>query len=96
MTNADPNPQAERGNWQAARDEGARLIDAREYEGAIKTLQESILGDPSGESHALLGLAHYQREEYQDARRHYEAALKRAPANDDWRRMGAMARDDPV
>ncbi len=96
MTNGDPNPQTQTATWPGAREEGARLIDERKYEGAIKTLQEAILADPGGQSHALLGLAHYQREEYQDAARHYEAALEREPENADWRQMCANTKSNAV
>jgi hypothetical protein len=45
--------------WQAARDEGARLLDERDYERAVKSLLDAVAGDPGGDSHRLLGLAYF-------------------------------------
>ena len=38
--------------WQAVRDEGIRLLEAREFAGAIERLAKAASGDPSGESEA--------------------------------------------
>ena len=62
-------------DWQVARDKGARLLDEGDYEGAINKLQGAVAGDPGGKSHALLGLAHYQREEYAKAATHYDLIM---------------------
>ena len=83
-------------DWQAARDEGARRLENGDCPGAITVLAKAVAGDPSGESHSLLGLAHYRSEEYQEAAEHYEAALEREPANQDWRQMGSMAKSNTV
>ena len=96
MAKDDLNPQTQKATWQVVREEGARLIEKRDYEGAIKTLQESTPGDPSGESHALLGLAHFQREEYEAAATHYETALKREPENEEWHEMCVLTKSNAV
>jgi len=70
-----------------SRDEGLRCLEQRNYDDAVKALQEPALSDPSGESQALMGLAHYQREEYEQAAHYYEAALKLGPDRADWRDM---------
>ena len=77
----------EQSDWITSRDEGLRSLEQRNYDDAVKALQEPALTDPSGESQALLGLAHYQREEYEEAAHYYEAALKLGPDHADWRDM---------
>ncbi len=91
MTNGDRKPHVTTPSWQQAREEGARRIDARDYEGAVTILQRAIQGDPTGESHALLGLAQYHLEQYTQAAAHYESALEQEPDNDGWRRMRTYA-----
>ena len=92
MTSSGPGEFAENNAWQSARDFGARLIDERKYADAIPALRTAVAGDPGGESHALLGLAHYLNEEYALAVAHYEEAVVRQPGNDDWSRMHGLAR----
>ena len=53
----------------------------------MAALEKPILLDRSGESQALMGLACYQSEDYGEAARHYEAAIKLKSDNDDWRDM---------
>jgi tetratricopeptide (TPR) repeat protein len=77
----------EKQDWIISRDEGLRCLEQRNYDDAVKALQEPALTDPSGESQALMGLAHYQREEYEQAAHYYEAALKLSPDHADWRDM---------
>jgi len=77
----------EKPDWIISRDEGLRCLEQRNYDDAVKALQEPALTDPSGESQALMGLAHYQREEYEQAAHYYEAALKLSPDHADWRDM---------
>jgi tetratricopeptide (TPR) repeat protein len=82
--------------WISPRDEGVRFLEEGNYEGAVKALSGAILGDPSGESHALLGLAHFQLEEYASAATNYEAAIERGPDNHDWREMLAVAKANSI
>jgi len=91
MTSSGPGALAEGHTWQSARDFGARLIDERKYAAAIPALRTAVAGDPGGESHALLGLAHYLNEEYAPAVTQYEEAVRRQPGSDDWSRMHALA-----
>ncbi len=96
MTNGDLNPHVTPPTWQQAREEGARLVDARDFEGAVTILQQAIRGDPTGESHALRGLAQYHLERYAQSAAHYETALEREPDNTDWCRMRAYAASNAV
>ncbi len=78
-------------DWQAARTHGAKLCDEGDYDAAIEALRAAIQGDESGESHALLGLAHFQKEEYGLAAGRYSAALERNPDNGDWQDIQRLA-----
>jgi tetratricopeptide (TPR) repeat protein len=75
-----------------SRDEGLRCVEQRNYDDAVKALQQAALSDPSGESQALMGLAHYQREQYEQAAHYYDAALKLGPDRADWRDMLGKSR----
>ena len=79
-------------DWKQLRDEGVRFLDQRRYDLAKSALEKSVLSDPSGESQALLGLAHYHSEEYEKAAQCYEAALKVGPDREDWRDLLGQAR----
>src|SRR4030088_1010945 len=85
-------PEQEKPDLIVSRDEGLRCLEQRNYDGAVKALQEAALSDPSGESQALMGLAHYQRQEHERAAHYYEAALKLAPDQADWRDMLGKSR----
>lgn len=76
--------------------EGIRLLEQREYEDAIKVLKKEISDHPNGENNALLALAYFQREEYELAAKHYEAALNHDPINKDWREMMALAKANAI
>ena len=86
----------EQSGWITSRDEGLRSLEQRNYDDAIKALQEPALTDPSGESQALMGLARYQREEYEEAAQYYEAALKLGPDRADWRDMLEKSRVNAI
>ena len=78
--------------WENARDEGIRLIEQRDFAGAVTRLGEAASGDPSGESEALLGLAHYHAERYDDAAAHYAKALEADGDQADWSLMEALSK----
>ncbi len=80
---SDPNGNG----WEAARDEGIRLLEERNLAGAVKRLEEAASGDPSGESEALLGLAQFHSERYDEAARHYARALEADGDQVEWRHM---------
>jgi hypothetical protein len=86
--------------WQVARDEGARLLDQRNYVGAVEKLLVAVQGDPGGESHRLLGLAFFQQQMYADAEVHYSKSLAKDPDDKDTQEMhdasksNALARVD--
>ena len=85
---SDPNASG----WEAARDEGIRLLEERNFPGAAKRLDEAASGDPSGESEALLGLAQFHSERYDEAARHYAKALEADGDQAEWRQMRAICR----
>lgn len=80
----------------AARDEGICLIGEGDLAGAVKTLEEVAGGDPSGESYALLGLAHFRREAYGESATAYESALRADPAQSAWQRALERSRVNAV
>ncbi len=80
--------------WERAREEGTRLLDERDVLTAIDRLAEAAEGDPSGESHALLGLAYFHAERYGDAAESYSAALTVDPTRDAWRQMHARCQQN--
>ena len=65
--------------WMKDRDAGVGFLDERKYEDAVKALEAAIAGDTGGESHALLGLAHFQLGRYDLAATHYQISLDREP-----------------
>ena len=72
--------------WEAARDEGIRLLEERDFAGAAERL-DAASSDPSGESEGLLGLAHFHSERYDEAARHYAGALEADGDQPEWRHM---------
>ena len=72
------------------------LINQRSYAEAIPLLEAHLADHPEAEGHALLALAHFQREEYAVAATHYAAALTSAPDNADWRAMLAFSQTNAV
>jgi Animal haem peroxidase len=78
--------------WRAARDDGERLLDAGDLDAAIARLTIAASGDGSGESRALLGLAHFRAERYDAAATHYAAAIAADDGKPEWHRMEATAR----
>src|SRR5262249_18273364 len=79
-----------------ASEEGRRLLEQHNYVDAIDVLSRHLSVLPDGESHALLALAHFHREEYELAAKQYEAALACDPANQDWQEMLRLARGNAV
>ena len=71
--------------------EALRLLDRRQYHAAIAALQRLIEEDSSGTAHALLGVAHFQLEQYDRAADHYRSALARDPGHVYWKEMLARA-----
>lgn len=64
-----------------------QCIENRDYEGAIAILEKA--GNPplNGECLALLGLAYYQRQQYEEAAKRYFDALRQNATNQDWKDM---------
>ena len=77
--------------WKSERDAALRFLEQRNYPSAMAAFEQPILFDQTGESHALMGLACYQSENYEQAAHYYEAALKLSADHDDWRDMLAKS-----
>jgi tetratricopeptide (TPR) repeat protein len=82
--------------WQAARDEGARLLDERDYAGAVEQLLAAVQGDPGGDSHRLLGLAYFQQAKYLEAESHYAKSLEKDPHDKDTQEMHNLAKSNAL
>ncbi len=74
-------------DWTVERDEALRLLDQRDFVAAAGRLAAPAEADGTGQSNALLGLAHYQSEDYAAAAVQYDRALARDPQRADWRHM---------
>jgi hypothetical protein len=77
--------------WQAARDDGVRLLEAGDAPAAAERLAAAAPNDASGESEALLGIALFRSERYGDAAEHLERAVA-AKDDPEWRHALAAAR----
>ena len=71
--------------------EALEALDRREFEHALKLLEDDLAAQPEAELHALAGLANFQLERYEAAAQHYTAALQSDGAHSDWRAMLAVA-----
>ena len=76
--------------------EAERLIEARRYWEAIDLLSPQLPEDSEGRLHALVAVAHYGLEEYEESAANYELALERAPANGAWQEMLMQSRANAV
>ena len=66
-----------------------------ERRGAPHGLHDAAEGDPTGQTHALLGLAHFHSERYGDAADCYARALAVDGAQPEWESMLAACRGNP-
>ena len=76
--------------------EAERLIEARRYGEAIDLLSPQLPEDSEGRLHALVAVAHYGLEEYEESAANYELALERAPANGAWQEMLTQSRANSI
>lgn len=78
--------------------EATQAVASRDFPLAISALQKQLASAPGAapdaEVHALLALAHFQSQQYQDAATHYAAALELDPTHADWRDMLALAQNN--
>lgn len=79
------NPESE------AYSEAIHLLEQQQYKEAIEALTQVVEEDTSGTAHALIGVAHFQLEEYDRAAEHYQSALARDPNNAYWQEMLAQS-----
>ncbi|WP_164478264.1 peroxidase family protein [Mycolicibacterium stellerae] len=71
--------------------EALAALDRREFAQALKLLEDDLAVQPEAELHALAGLANFQLERYEEAARHYTAALQIDGAHSAWRSMLTVA-----
>jgi len=69
-----------------------QALEHRNYDKAIELLESEVNESPRSDSHALLALAYFQTQKYDEAARHYQAALDADPDNSDYKDMLALAR----
>ena len=72
--------------------EAIRLLDQQQYREAIEALKQVVEDDAGGTAHALIGVAHFQLEAYDEAAEDYRLALERDPDNAYWQEMLAQSR----
>ena len=74
-------------------DGALEALKRREYERALTLLEQELATRPDsdGKLHALAGLANFQLQRYDEAARHYTAALEAGGPRSDWREMLAVA-----
>ena len=84
------------GKESRSRSEAAQLIEERRYEEAISALSTMTSGDSDGETHAMIAVAHYNLQEYEEAAANYEFALERDPLNRAWQDMLTQSRANAV
>ena len=68
-------PEGGGGGWEVPKAEGIALLERGQSEDAVERLRDAASGDPTGETHALLALAHFHRERYSPAADCYTKAL---------------------
>ncbi|MBV9318760.1 MAG: tetratricopeptide repeat protein, partial [Mycobacterium sp.] len=77
-------------------DEALEALKRGEYERALALLEAELAVNPSGELHALAGLACFQLERYDAAAQHYEAAIQADSTRTDWHQMLALAQANAI
>jgi Animal haem peroxidase len=82
--------------WEVPKAEGIALLERGEFEDAVERLRAAARGDPTGETHALLGLALFHRERYRDAADCYAEALAADGDQPEWGSMLAACRANAV
>ena len=66
-------------------------LDKGDYETAIELLEAELKTSPGTETHALLGLAYFQQQQYGLSSQQYAAAVEGNPENQDYQEMFALA-----
>lgn len=73
-----------------------QLIAQQEFNAAIEALVAHVDGRQDVESHALLGMAYFQSQQYAEAEKAYGLALQQDPANADLQAMHQQARENTL
>lgn len=74
--------------------QAVELILERQFDEAITNLQAIGQLDGTGETEALLGLAHFHSSRYTESREQYEEATRKSSASRSWIRMRELARSN--
>ena len=77
-------------------EDAARLIEERRFHDALGLLSAHLDADSDGETHALAGAAHYGLQEYGEAARNYQRAVKLDPNRRTWQDMLTQSRANAV
>ena len=78
-------------------EDAAQLIGERRFRDALGLLRAHLDADSNGETHALVGAAHYGLQEYVEAAENYERALKLDPnRRTTWQEMLMQSRANAV
>jgi tetratricopeptide (TPR) repeat protein len=89
-------PEGGGGGWEVPKAEGIALLERGQFEDAVERLRDAAGGDPTGETQALLGLAHFHRERYSLAADCYTKALAADGDQPEWDSMLAACRANAV
>lgn len=73
-----------------------RAIERREFAHAIEALESELATHPTSDTHALLGLAYFQSQQYESAVQHYTEALQTEPQNAAWQEMLKLSQENAV
>ena len=90
------NPISNELDSSDAYNQALSCIEARDYAGTIRILEKTEQPPLNGDSLALLGLANYQLQKYDQAAKWYAAALQQDAANEDWQEMLDRAKANAV
>ncbi len=82
---------AETPSASAGAAEAQAALNQRDYATAIGLLEAELKTSPGTETHALLGLAYFQQQQYALASEQYAAAVEGDPGNADYQDMLALA-----
>ncbi|MDA0735133.1 MAG: tetratricopeptide repeat protein [Chloroflexi bacterium] len=71
-------------------------MEQQQFREAISLMEPHLAEDSGGDLHALLAVAHYHSEEYDQAAEFFQAALQRSPNNVTWRELLGEAKSNAL
>ena len=75
---------------------GYRLLRVKNYKSAINTLRPYLKDDPDGELHGVVALSCFMGEDYGQAEKYYQDALRLNPDQGEWQWMCDRARVNKI